>query len=59
MIQWMANGTRLAWFFDPYKQSIYIYRKNQPEPEIIHTFDTTLNGEAVLPIFQFDANILK
>jgi Uma2 family endonuclease len=46
---WMANGVRLAWLIDPYKEKVWIYRKGK-EPEMIEGFSgKTLNGENVMP----------
>jgi Uma2 family endonuclease len=50
---WMANGVRLAWLIDPYEEKAYIYRAEQPLPEVVEGFSgKTLSGEAVMPGFE-------
>ncbi len=47
---WMKNGVRLAWLIDPYNEKAYIYRENEPDPEIVEGFaGKKLSGEDVMP----------
>lgn len=55
---WIANGVRLAWLIDPVKQKAYIYRQDR-SIDVIQGFDSTLNGEDVLPGFELDLGMLK
>ena len=49
---WLANGVRLAWLIDPYKEKVYIYRLGQ-EVEMVEGFaDRILSGEEVMPGFE-------
>lgn len=47
---WIANGVRLAWLIDPYKEKAYIFRTDGTE-EIVEGFDNELSGENVMPGF--------
>jgi len=58
MIEYLENGTQLAWIIDPIDKKVHIYRPEK-SIEIINTFDEKLNGEEVLPGFIFDLSILK
>ena len=55
---WIANGVQLAWLLDPKNQLTYIYRADGSE-RVISGFDKVLEGEEVLPGFQFDLSILE
>jgi Uma2 family endonuclease len=50
---WMANGVRLAWLIDPYKEKAYIYRQNGAH-ETVTGFDNKLSGEDVMPGLKLD-----
>lgn len=51
---WLANGVKLAWLIDTYKEVAYIYRQGHAEVEEIRDFETSvLSGEDVLPGFEF------
>ncbi|MCU0443650.1 MAG: Uma2 family endonuclease [Microscillaceae bacterium] len=58
MLEWLANGCRLAWLINPETEITYIYRPNQAL-ETLDTWDTQLSGEAVLPDFIFDLKQLR
>jgi Uma2 family endonuclease len=49
---WMDGGARLGWLIDPRNRRVYIYRADQPEPEILEDPET-LDGEDVLHGFSF------
>ena len=56
---WMANGVRLAWLIDPYKETVWIYRADQ-EIEIVKGFEgKTLSGEEVLEGFELPLDRLR
>jgi Uma2 family endonuclease len=48
----MDGGARLGWLIDPRNRRVYIYRADQPEPEILEDPET-LDGEDVLHGFSF------
>ncbi len=50
---WMANGVKLAWLIDPYKEKAYIYRADGSK-ETITSFDKKLSGEDILEGFELD-----
>ncbi len=52
MIEYVANGVRLAWLLDPIDNRAYIYRPSEPVQEIEKP--EILNGDPVLPGFKFD-----
>lgn len=52
MEEYIANGSKLGWFLDPYKNRATIYRPGQ-RPERIEN-PGILSGDPVLPGFQFD-----
>ncbi|TGE26095.1 Uma2 family endonuclease [Hymenobacter aquaticus] len=52
MLDYLRNGTQLAWLLDPDAETAYIYRPGRPEPEVVQGFDNELSGETVLPGFQ-------
>jgi len=52
MEEYMANGSKLGWFLDPYKNRAVIYRPGQ-RPEGIES-PTILSGDPLLPGFKFD-----
>ena len=49
---WMAAGARLGWLIDTRNRQVYVYRGDQPEPEVLDDPDA-LDGEDVLPGFVF------
>ena len=49
MDKYVANGVRLGWLIDPFRQQTLIYRPDR-EPET-KAFDDELSGEVVLPGF--------
>jgi Uma2 family endonuclease len=55
---WIANGVRLAWLIDPVEQKAYIYRADG-SIQVVTDFTSKLNGENVLPGFEFDLGLLK
>ena len=52
MEEYIANGSKLGWFLDPFKNRAVIYRPGQ-RPERIED-PGILSGDPVLPGFQFD-----
>jgi Uma2 family endonuclease len=52
MEEYIENGTRLGWLFNPPTKRIYIYRPNQPM-ECLES-SSTISGEPVLHGFVFD-----
>ena len=55
---WIANGVRLGWLLDPYKEKAYIYRLDGSK-EIVEGFDRKLSGEDVLKGFELDLREFK
>jgi len=55
---WMANGVRLGWLIDPYKEKAYIYRLDGSK-EVLEGFDRKLSGEDVLEGFELDLREFK
>lgn len=55
---WIANGVRLGWLIDPYKEKAYIYRMDG-SIEILEGFDRKLSGETVLKGFKLDLREFK
>ena len=49
---WMAGGVRLGWLIDAHLRQVYVYRAEQPEPQLLDAPET-LDGEDVLPGFSF------
>ena len=49
---WLANGVRLAWLIDPYKEKVYIYRLGQAVEMVEGFADRILSGEEVMPGFE-------
>ncbi len=49
--EWIAQGARLAWLIDPYKEKAYVYRADGSQ-ETIDDFEGVLSGEAVLSGFE-------
>ncbi|MEM8523312.1 MAG: Uma2 family endonuclease [Bacteroidota bacterium] len=49
--EWIANGVRLAWLIDPYKEKAYIYREDE-SVDVVKNFDGVLSGEDILPDFE-------
>jgi Uma2 family endonuclease len=58
MHEWIENGCRLGWLFDPSHQKAYIYRADGSITEI-DSYATSLSGEDVLPGFMFDLSLLR
>lgn len=58
MLEWIENGVRLAWLINPKDKQSIIYRKNG-DIETINGFENILNGEDIVPGFEFDLGILK
>lgn len=50
---YIQNGALLGWLIDARNRSVYIYRAEQPEPELLEE-PATLSGEDLLPGFTFD-----
>ncbi len=55
---WIANGVKLAWLIDPYKEKVYIYRADG-STDIVTGFDNKLSGESVLEGFELDLSEFK
>jgi len=55
---WIANGVKLAWMIDPYREKAYIYRPDG-KVEIVEGFDNKLSGEKLLPGFELDLSELR
>ncbi len=58
MQEWLDNGAQLGWLIDVAKEPSYIYRADG-SIETVKGFDKTLNGENVLPGFEFDLSNLE
>jgi Uma2 family endonuclease len=58
MIEWIANGCRLAWLIDPVDQKAYIYTTGSLM-KTVDSFDEKLGGGDVLPGFELDLSQLK
>ena len=58
MREYMDNGCRLAWMIDPRTEEVRIYRADG-SISVIHSFETSLSGEDVLPDFSFDLRLLR
>lgn len=56
--QWIANGVLLAWLVDVENEKLWIYRQNG-SVDLIEGFDKTINGEDILPGFEFDLRNLS
>ena len=56
MEEWMAGGTKLGWYIDPYVRRVYIYRAGR-EVEVLDN-PQTISGEDLLPGFAFDVTRL-
>ena len=52
MIDYLANGVRLAWLIDPYERQAYVYRPNREMEGLAEP--ASLSGEDVLPGFVLD-----
>jgi Uma2 family endonuclease len=52
MQEYLDNGARLGWLFDPPNRVVYVYRPNQPVESLDNP--TTLSGDPVLPGFVLD-----
>jgi Uma2 family endonuclease len=52
MEEYIENGTRLGWLFNPATKRVYIYRPGQPRECLENP--SSLSGEPVLPGFVFD-----
>lgn len=55
---WIANGVKLAWLVDPYREKAYIYRADGTI-ETVEGFDKKLTGETLLSGFEMDLSELK
>ncbi|MFT4759630.1 MAG: Uma2 family endonuclease [Paraglaciecola sp.] len=55
---WIANGVKLAWMIDPYREKSYIYRADGTI-ETVEGFDKKLSGEKLLSGFELDLSELK
>jgi len=53
MLDYLANGVRLAFLLDPTAETATVYRLGR-EPEELAGFDRSLSGETVLPGFALD-----
>ena len=52
MLEYIENGTQLAWLIDPQRKLVEIYRPNR-EVEILQS-PNTVSGDDILPIFVLD-----
>jgi Uma2 family endonuclease len=52
MQEYLDNGARLGWLFDPPNRMVYVYRPNQPVERLENP--PTISGEPVLPRFVLD-----
>lgn len=50
---WIGNGVKLGWLVDVKAEKLWIYRQNG-SVDLIEDFDRTIDGEEVLPGFEFD-----
>lgn len=55
---WIANGVRLGWLLDPYKERAYIYRIDGSK-EVLEGFNRKLSGENILDGFELDLKEFK
>jgi len=55
---WMANGVRLGWLVDVPNQKLWIYRSEE-NIDIIEDFNRTIDGEDILPGFEFNLRNLR
>ncbi len=58
MLKWIENGTRLAWLINPETSEVFIYREDG-SVQIIKGFHNKLSGENILPLFEFDLQLLQ
>ena len=58
MEEWIANGARLGWLFQPDAEEVFVYRPDQKTERLIG-YEQTLSGENVLPEFAFDLRWLR
>ena len=49
MQEYLDNGARLRWLFDPANRIVYVYRPNQPVERLENP--ATISGDPVLPGF--------
>jgi Uma2 family endonuclease len=52
MQEYLENGARLGWLFDPPNRAVYVYRPNQPVERLENP--ATISGDPVLPGFVLD-----
>ncbi|MEK6481334.1 Uma2 family endonuclease [Catalinimonas sp. 4WD22] len=53
MEEWMDNGCRLAWLFQPSEEKVFIYTPGQAVKEV-ESYQQRISGDTVLPGFTFD-----
>jgi len=58
MREYLDNGCRLGWMIDPRTEEVRIFRADG-SISVLHGFDQTLNGEDVLPGFEFALGMLR
>lgn len=58
MLEYIANGCRLAWLIDPKTETARVFRADG-SVSVAKTFSDTLDGEDVLPGFQFALATLR
>ena len=56
MLEYIANGTQMAWLIDPLRKRVYIYRPNR-NAEILEDPET-VSGDPELPGFKLDVREL-
>ena len=58
MLEYIANGCRLAWLIDPKTQTARLFRPDG-SVSVVKSFEETLIGEDVLPGFSFALSLLR
>lgn len=58
MEEWVENGVRLGWLFQPTTEAVFIYRATGPVARL-QGYQQTISGEDVLPGFRFDLRWLR
>ncbi|WP_245897089.1 Uma2 family endonuclease [Hymenobacter nivis] len=58
LLEYIANGCRLAWLIDPKTETTRIFRADG-SVSVVKSFAETLSGEDVLPSFSFNLSALR
>jgi Uma2 family endonuclease len=56
MQEYLDNGARLGWLFDPSNRVVYVYQPNQPVERLENP--ATISGDPVLPGFVLDLQLI-